>query len=272
MIDGKRIVVVTPAGRRRYLEVLSQHVLCDPNVDAWHLWANTQVPEDLEWMDAHAASNPRVRVIKPTWDFRHNFSIHKYFPTCDDPHAVYIRLDDDIVWCTKGAITKLAQRRLQTPSAFLVYGATVNNGLTSYVHQRRGLISTNHGITSYHCTDPIGWGSPQFAYELHQNFLNNHAGNTWELPDWWLINYERNSINVISWIGADGLSWVNTVGEDEEQWLACVQPQQLNRPNFIAGDCVFVHYAFYSQREVIDADPTILARYRELAGLAPQAA
>ena len=52
MFEGKRIVVVTPAGRERYLRLLAAHVLSSPLVDDWHLWLNTRDDGDLAFMAA----------------------------------------------------------------------------------------------------------------------------------------------------------------------------------------------------------------------------
>ena len=266
-VHGHRLVVCTPAGRRRYLEVLARHVLADPFVDEWRLWANTEDAADVEWMDALAAEEPRVKVHRPSWPLEGNFSIHKYFPGCCDPDAVYVRLDDDIVFCQFRAVSELASVRVADPGPFLYYGNVLNNGITSHLHQRSGRLTKAHGLVGYECKDPVAWDSGPFALDLHRAFLTNPVAKFWQLPDWELWHYERCSINVISWLGRDFAQFGGRFDRDEENWLACVGPRERSRPNQIAGDYLFVHYAFGPQRGAVDGDPSILAGYRKLAGV-----
>ena len=267
MINGHKIVVVTPAGRRRYLEVLARYVLSCGAVDGWRLWQNTTDAGDIAWMDALAARDPRVVVEKPAWACEGNFSIYRFFPRCTDPATVYIRLDDDVVWADAEAIPALAAARLENPHPFLLYGNVVNTGITSHLHQRAGRLSKARGLAGYACTDPVGWGSGEFALDLHRGFLANPHAPGWWLPDWDLYFYERHSINCISWLGSDAARWAGVMDRDEEQWLSVARPKADKRPNNIIGRCVFVHYAFHTQRERVDAEPAVLAGYRRLAGL-----
>lgn len=270
-VSGHRLVVCTPAGRRRYLEVLARHVLADPFVDEWRLWANTEDAADLAWMDALAAEEPLVKIHRPSWPLEGNFSIHKYFPACCDPKAVYVRLDDDIVYCGRHSISNLAAHRIDHPEPFLVYGNVLNNGITSHIQQRAGQLTKKFGIVGYECKDPVGWDSGPFAVSLHRAFLDDTYGppvaGQWMINNWELWHYERCSINAISWLGRDFAAFNGTFDRDEEVWLSCVGPRERGRPNKIYGASLFVHYAFGPQRSAVDADPAILAGYRKLAGL-----
>ena len=81
----------------------------------------------------------------------------------------------------------------------------------------------------------------------------------------WILNvYERCSINVISWTGADFKKFDGVVDSDEENFLSTEKPKVLKRPNMIIGDTLFVHYSFYTQREFLDSTD-ILLRYKELS-------
>ena len=51
MINHKKVVVVTPAGRKRYLEILVHYILKEKNIiDKYVLWGNTRNQEDIEYM------------------------------------------------------------------------------------------------------------------------------------------------------------------------------------------------------------------------------
>jgi hypothetical protein len=270
MIGGKRLVVVTPAGRRRYLEILSRYVFADAAVDRWDIWLNTRDAEDEAWIRAYCASEPRARLVQsqvPFDDAPVAYRIHTFFSQATDPDAVYVRLDDDIVYAAPGAVADLALTRLTHPDPVLVYGNVANSALTSWVHQKVGNVSLYTGVCGYDVMDPVGWGSWEFAAALHDRFLMD--------PDrfllnfyWWLTAFERHSINVISWLGADAARWVPHMDRDEEAWLSCVRPREEGRPCLVEGQALFVHYAFYSQRGGLDENrPDILASYRKLAGL-----
>jgi hypothetical protein len=264
MIDGHRLIVVTPAGRRRYLEVLARHVLACPEVNQWQLWANTTDEEDLQWMLELEKRHYRVKVQIPTWPHEHCYSIHKYFPHCDDPKAVYVRLDDDIVWMSHQSISRLARARIEQPEPFLWYGNVLNSAITSHLHQRANKLTKKHGIVHYDCMDPVGWNNGDFAVDLHHEFFKHPNLSFWQLQDWELYHHERHSINAVAWLGSDS-AWVHEIDKDEEQWLAVEKPRSENRPNRILGSTLFVHYAFFPQRSSVDADASILNQYRTLA-------
>jgi hypothetical protein len=103
----------------------------------------------------------------------------------------------------------------------------------------------------------VGWKNPQVAEWKHNNFL---AGSDYQtFSKWIMTDYERVSINCISWLGGDmGV----TVGRDEEQWLSVDRPKELKRYNAICGSAVCVHYAFYTQREHLNKT-NILEQYKE---------
>ena len=47
---NKRIVAVTPAGRKSYLEVLAPYIFAKRGViDEWHLWINTAKEQDVSY-------------------------------------------------------------------------------------------------------------------------------------------------------------------------------------------------------------------------------
>ena len=60
MLDTTRIVVVTPAGRKRYLEILFRYILkLRPIMDEYRLWVNTENNEDIEYMN----ENRRIMIV-----------------------------------------------------------------------------------------------------------------------------------------------------------------------------------------------------------------
>jgi len=272
MIGKYRLVLVTPAGRRRYLEVLRSHILKCNLVDQWALWANTHDAEDLKWMDEAAKAEPRIAVDRPEWQKTcnpGNYEIFRYYDGCVDPNTIYIRLDDDIVWMGPDAIEKLAAARIANPKPVVLFGNIVNNGLTSYWNQKLGRLTDKHGECKYECMCGVGWNNDEFALDLHRSFLAKPDAKSWALEDREFVDFERFSVNVFAFTGEMMKKWQSEekVGQDEEMAIAVGKPRKENCPNGFVGDAVFVHYAFYTQRRKIDGHPEILARYRHLAGL-----
>lgn len=268
MIDGHKLIVVTPYGRRRYAEVLACYVLAEPAVDEWHLWFNTDDPWDIEWAQGLRNANRRVVLVAVSTPLISpcQYRICQFYPFATDPTTVYVRMDDDVVYAAPGAIAGLAAQRITDPKPFLLFGNVLNTALTSHFHQRAKRATERYGTVGYNCMDPVGWNSPRFAVDLHRRFLGKPDRRRWELPDWDLTQYEHHSVNVIAWLGRDAQNW-GPVGASEEVWLSCDKPRLEGRPNRVGGRHFFAHYAFFPQREAVDARVDILQRYRKLAGL-----
>ena len=93
-----KIIVVTPASRQRYLEILATYILQDNFIDEWYLWDNCRKKEDRAYINKLANSYPKVHVVNEPGVDGTNKSINKFFKHARDPDAFYIRLDDDIVY------------------------------------------------------------------------------------------------------------------------------------------------------------------------------
>lgn len=262
-------IVVTPAGRRRYLTLLAGHLAAQrDDFDEWHLWLNTLDADDIEWCKAFCEATPWAKLVEApdSAPGEGNYNIHRFFPGAASPDAVYVRLDDDVVWLQPGFLEELFSYRIQHPEPFLVYAHIVNNGITSHLHHRAGLVDFSGGTAGYDCVDSVGWGSPEFARALHEAFLADLAADNfqkWRVHAWKLWHYERCSINAISWLGADFAEFGGRVGQDEEPWLSVDKPRSLNRPNVIWGGATCVHFAFHTQRDLLDATD-LLQRYEAL--------
>jgi hypothetical protein len=262
-------IVVTPAGRRAYLEILYKHLVVQrSSFDTWQLWLNTTNEDDLLYMRNLAMKHPDWIVARELSEPHNgNFSICSFFPGASIPGTTYLRLDDDIVWLESGFIENIMSYREAHTHPFLVYGNIVNNAITSHVFQRLGCIDTELGIVGYECMDTLGWKSPEFATKVHRTFLESHALHDldrWKYPIWTLSFYERVSINAIAWLGEDFATFNGAVGRDEEQWLSVDKPRSIRRPNVILGNKLCAHYAFFPQRPELDKT-NILEEYKKLA-------
>jgi hypothetical protein len=284
-----RVVTVTPAGRKRNIEILSAYLLQNrAHVDEHHFWVNTNDASDRAYLESLAQQYPDFFKL----DYREVFdqtllfeSIWQYFQGCTEDGTLYIRLDDDICYIAPDALPNLVSFRRRHPEAFLVYGNIINNAICSYYQQANGVIPKSWGIVGRECMDPIGWDGKRFAQRLHELFLRDiHTGKTerWKYAPQTLSDYPRFSINVISWFGQDmrkspaltrqyirEAQLVNPVDgrliENEECMVSQYLPAIFRRPNVICGDALFGHFAYYPQRRYLEGVTTLLDEYRDLA-------
>lgn len=250
MFLNKKVVVVTPAGRRQYLKLLSKYILPNSIVDEWHLWLNTKDPYDKHYIQS--LNNPKIRVIQKPGTNGHWNSIHKFFVDCIEDNTVYIRIDDDVVWMEYYALQKLVEFRIKNPEYFLVYGNIVNNSVCDHIHQKYQEAITINEFLGFGWSDHYGVICPNVAIKKHMNLLQRIHDNTYDkyyFPNHWTMPFDaRFSINVISWLGEEFAAFQGKVGPDEEQWLSVTKPTQLNKINIICGTTLFSHYAFNIQQ------------------------
>ena len=260
-------IIVTPAGRKRYLEILLSHLLLNKSeFDTWELWMNTTNSEDISYMEEIASIHNFIKLRYLEVPHSGNLSIYSFFKYATDVNSVYLRLDDDIVYIHTGSITTIFTERIKDPFPFLMYGNIVNNALVSHLHQRTRALSSEKPVT-YQCMCPVGWNDPNFALEVHNNFfdkLNSNNLESYFMSNWFLHDYARVSINVISWLGKTFSEFNGEVGNDEEAWLSVDKPKSIGRPNLILGNTLFCHYSFFTQRGFLDTTD-ILEKYRKLA-------
>lgn len=270
-----RLVTVTPAGRRPYLEILANYLLRRRDlIDQHQWWLNTRVPEDVAYIYRLADRYPSFfRVIsKPIGPLdRIGYTIWRYMSDCTDADAIYLRLDDDICYMADDAIAQIRDARLAQSEPLLILGNIVNNAVCTHFHQQAGLLPSSWGVVGNDCTDGLGWRSGAFARRIHRRFLKDLAAGR---ETWWrrapmpIDGTARFSINAICWRGEDFQALPETRGGevDEEPFLTAELPRRLNRPNVVCQQALFGHYAFFTQRPFLErTSPEILASYRSIS-------
>lgn len=271
MFEGQRVIAVTPAGRKAYLELLIPQLLeyhKEGVLDEYHMWVNTTVESDINYMESIEQKYPdfvRLRYLPDDKPCRGNMSIHWFFKECTAPDTIYVRFDDDIVYLdTVSAFKSFLKFRVENPHYFVVYGTILNNALIAHILQRFNKVDLKAGIAGYACMDEIGWRSGAFAANLHDQIirritspdpehLNEPLAHFRFEGEWMLYHNERVSINCLSWLGSEfNRACQGNVGWDEEQEIASDMPNRLGLMNTIFGGYCCVHYAFYTQREFVD--------------------
>lgn len=267
MFEGYKVVCVTPAGRRRYLERLVPQVLSSLLVDEYQLWRNTVDVLDVEFLESLQQRDSRIRVIAPTEvPPGSNAAIRQFYPRCVDPDSVYIRFDDDIVYIEPDFFAKFLTFRTANPHYFVVFANIINNAVCTYVQMLRGTIWPGARLHPW-CMDLHGWANPRFAEQLHRAFLESVVQGC--IERWYfgplIIALARFSTNCVSWLGRDFAEFGGRVVGDEEEFLSITKPLELMRPNCIYGDAVVSHFAFHPQRAHLDSTD-LLDEYTAVIG------
>jgi hypothetical protein len=271
-------IIVTPAGRKRFLSILSKYLIYYHNLnefDEWHLWCNTDNKEDIDYIYELERENNFIKVTPFPDKETILRTCHKdgynggrlifaatipYFIKIDttDKNSIYLRLDDDIVFIKKDSIKNIFEYRLNNKNNFLVYGNIVNNSAIAYIHQQIGVLSKDLGEVSFNAFDQLGLYDGQFALNVHNNFFDkykNNLLNDYNFESYTLNNYSTISIQVISWFGKDYLESFNgDIPKDihEEAYQSSIVPEKIGKTNAIFGNSLFCHYAAEVHRDIVD--------------------
>lgn len=271
MHRGYKVISVTPAGRRPYLEILHLHLMRQRHViDRHRWWVNTDKPADIEYIQSLVAEFPdfyEIEFLPDGVKVDRIYTIHHFFRNCIDPDTLYVRLDDDVCFIAEGTIERLLDFRIDHPEPFLVYPVIINNCLITDILQEQGALSQAYGRAGYYAAGE-GWRNPKIAHKAHEELLAAYEQRDLKrfiIPDRTLGMYEWVSINCIVWTGKDFADFGGIVLRDEERWLSVEKPKELGRPNVICGDALVSHFAFVVQRSYLENETNLLASYRLLA-------
>lgn len=281
-----KIISVTPAGRKRYLEILVPYLLQNRHIlSEHHFWLNTKNQEDIDYIVGLGKQYPDFFKINKKEVFEENplhISLWQYWQDYTDPNTIYVRFDDDVCFVEKDAVKNIVEHRIKNPKPFMIYGNIVNNAISSFIHQNNGVIPKQWKKVGYECMDKIGWECPRFANRLHNRFLTdlkNKRLKKWKYKNWIMKDFGRYSINVVCWFGKDfqGLKELSIkdlrevaltvpqtgeIVDSEESLVSEYLPAKLNRPNEICGNALFGHFAFYTQRKYLENATLLLEKYK----------
>jgi hypothetical protein len=279
-------IVVTPAGRKRYLEILIKYLVKakkEEQFDRWDLWLNTDVQENIDYCEYLSKTYDWINIVKLSrmvWevDFGYKMTnIFRFFKYASNKDSVYVRLDDDVVYLEPNFFINMFDFRIKNKEPFVVFGNIVNNAVITHLHQRNGLLDINYPATVwYNFADVTGIYDHKFCELLHNRFIDdvkNDKIDNWKtsFKIWKTYGGERVSVNCVSWLGETfyNLDSIISEGEpiDEENWLSVDAPRIYNRYNVIYNDALVAHFAFCTQREKLEAETDILQKYKQLSDL-----
>lgn len=269
MYRDHKIIAITPAGRSKHMKTLFSYIEREEIIDEYHLWVNTGRDVDLVYIKQLKTKKPEfVKLIYYYEDLIIPKPQPPFFKYCVEPGTIYLKFDDDICYIHEKAIKNLIDYRIDNSQYFLVIANIVNNGITAHIHQKNGAIKFEERMPcEFHNSL---WKSPKLAEKVHKDFIADLINNDIEkyfFDTWTLDKYERMCINLIAWRGEDFAKFNGVIpGDDEELWLCCDKPRQMNQINAICGSSLVSHFSFYKQRQPFcgnqpDMDNRILAAY-----------
>lgn len=216
-----KLIVVTPAGRERYLRLLSHYVLGSSVVDEWQLWDNCRNEADKRYLRELAASDPRCKIKElPGADggFR---IIGDFFRFCDDADALYLRLDDDVVYAEPGFFEAFKERALAARGSALWFAPLIiNNAVCGSLLKHFSKVRIDGPVTAQ-AMCPRAWAYASFPKALHPVFID--AVRRGRLDDFRVPDRElrmgRFSINAIAFFGSEivqlGDRFIPPAGDEE---------------------------------------------------------
>ena len=266
-----KLIVVTPAGREKYLRLLSHYVLGSSEVAEWHLWDNCRNEEDRRYLNELAATDPRCS-IKRLPGANGGFAIiGDFFRFCDDPTALYLRFDDDVVFIEPGFFEAFKSKAIAERGSALWYAPLIiNNAVCGSLIKHLSKVVLKGPVTCQ-AMCPFVWGHASFPKAIHpvfQDAVRRGRLDDFRVPDR-DVRMSRFSINAIAFFGSE----IQDLGEgffppegNEEEWFSAVLPAKLDRQGRIFGDLIVSHFSFYTQeRELLQT--SILEDYYRLASL-----
>lgn len=265
-----KIIVVTPAGRRAYLELLASYVLNDHDVFEWQLWDNCREELDRVYINELAKLHQKVKVVRLPGVDGTNRSVNRFYRHCNDIDAFYVKVDDDIVYVESGTFARMLKVARQTIDRCVWWSPLViNNALCSYLIKCRSKnLSIRTSLTAQ-ASCSIGWASPRFAIDLHESFLEFLQDGGSLIEGDFDVSLSRFSINCIGFFGADVARLGDSfcpLGVDDEEWISGVLPLVTRRVGRVLGGNTVAHYSFYTQEfELNQTD--ILDKYYSHAGV-----
>lgn len=173
-MKSHKIIAVTPAGRRVYLDLLKHYILSDPSIDEWHLWDNCREAEDRVWIENFARAEPRVKIVKRPRADGSIKAINGFYETCRDPGVFYIKIDDDLVYMPPDFGHSLYTKALSERDQFTWWSPlVVNNAICLWLLKYHSRVDIAADLmASAACIH--GWKSPFFAKSCIGRFSRPH--------------------------------------------------------------------------------------------------
>jgi len=283
VIDGHKVIAWTPYGRVRTYSILIKYLQRDVErglVDEVWAYLNTdpvgqeddiayahELNEQFDWF--HLKHRPEGidlgNLPKQRWT-------GLAYREMTDPEAVYVRLDDDVVYLHEDAVENLVRARLEMPAPTAVFPIIFNNAIVSHFLQLCGKVPMEWGEVKQYCMDPNGWANGPFAVKLHELLLDHiEAGTVEDLYLYQDFPIQPGTQFSVSCFASLGSMYANLphgpgvlVPDEEESFHTIHHPLATGAPNILRGNAVVSHWSFFPQHAFLNGS-NLLDRYRDLA-------
>jgi hypothetical protein len=237
-----KTIVVTFAGRKMFMEILFPYIKkYEDKIDEYHIYAATNNQEDLDYIERFSAENKFVKVFRAEGGKDPIYLWNECYKNSQEEDAVYLKLDDDIVFIDDHLFSDFLDFRKKNPQYPIIYPMIINNVYTSWVLQDKMSLefsqktsfnerwdTVKHRISNHlkegnpipdrliHLIPedfmlcPVGWGDVEFAKSVHNKFLECLETNQIETfkntndssEGMVLHNHPPVSINCCAWLGS----------------------------------------------------------------------
>lgn len=136
-----KVIALVFFGRRELVEVLDCYIqrnlkanggLLDEVIFVVH----TDIDEDLEYLETLVPRRPEYTKYEVKGTYR--WLMGSWEPVTD-PDAIYVKIDDDVVYFSDNAIPSVVKRLTDNPHFFAVSANVINNPALSWVHSHMGV-------------------------------------------------------------------------------------------------------------------------------------
>ncbi len=255
------IISWTPAGRKKYLEVLIPNIYKIKKLLKHHVFfINTQNQEDINYIKSVCKKDNFFQFCEGEatgglFDLKKSYKeIAKY------EAEYYLRFDDDICYVSNNLIKSLLK---ELEDNFLISPFIVNNTICSFYYNHfynlMNLKSNNNVMNAF-------WKSDEFGAKIHRNFLQgNVLKKIIALPNWTIHSGEQFSVNCFLMTKSNFEKCIKIMENNHgyEEPVIFDYCEKNNLLCKIINKTLVCHFAYHVQTK-LGANNKLLARYYSL--------
>lgn len=256
------IISWTPAGRKKYLEILIPNIYKIKKLIKQHVFfINTQNKEDINYIKSVCKKDKffQYREANATGGL---LDLKKSYKEISKHEAeYYLRLDDDIC-CVSNNLIKILLKKIE--NNFMISPFIVNNTICSFYYNH--FYNLMNIKSNYNVMNSL-WKSNEFGAKIHRNFLE---GNVFKkiisLPDWTVHSGEHFSVNCFLMNRSNFEKCVELMKDDNIHYEEPIIFNHCEKNNLlckIINKTFVCHFAYHVQTK-LEANNKLLERYSSI--------